>query len=130
MQQTKDTRSLGELFAELSRETNTLVRQEIALATAEMTRKATRVGKDVGFLLVGGAVIYAGFLAILAAVIILLAAVLPWWLAAFVVGGVVAGFGYFLVQKGRDALTHEDLTPRQTIETLKENAEWAKDQTR
>ena len=129
-QQAKESRSLGELFADLSRETTTLVRQEIALATAELTRKATRVGKDVGFLAVGGAVIYAGFLGIMAAVILALALVLPAWLSALIVGGVVAGIGYFLVQKGLGALTHEDLAPRETLETIKENAEWAKEQTK
>jgi xanthine/uracil permease len=129
MQQAKDTRSLGELFADLSRETTTLVRQEINLATTEMTHKATRVGKDVGFLAVGGAVIYAGFLALMAALILVLAHWLPWWFAAFIVGAVIAGVGYGLVQKGLDALKHEDLAPRQTVQTVKENVEWAKEQT-
>jgi len=130
MQQSKGEPSLGELLGDLMRETTTLVRQEIALATTEMTHKAGQVGKDVGFLAVGGAVLYAGFLAILAAIVIALATVLPWWLSALLVGLVVSGVGYFLVQKGRDALKHEKLAPRQTVETIKEGAEWAKDQTR
>lgn len=130
MQQSKDSRSLGELFGDLSRETTTLVRQEINLATTEMTQKATRVGKDVGFLAVGGAVIYAGFLAIMAAIIIVLSMVMPWWLSAFLVGAVVAAVGYYLVRQGLAALSHESLAPRQTMETLKENAEWAKEQTK
>jgi xanthine/uracil permease len=130
MEQSKDSRSLGELFADLSRETTTLVRQEINLATTEMTHKATRVGKDVGFLAVGGAVIYAGFLAIMAALIIVLAHWIPWWLSAFIVGAVIAGVGYGLVQRGLAALKHEELAPRETLQTVKENVEWAKDQTR
>jgi fatty acid desaturase len=121
--------TIGELFAELSRETTTLVRQEMKLATTELSHKASRVGKDVGVLAVGGAVIYAGFLAIIAAVIIVLAAVLPWWLSALIVGVVVAAVGGVLVQRGLDALKHEKLVPEQTIATLKENAEWAKEQT-
>jgi xanthine/uracil permease len=129
-QQSKDTRSLGELFADLSRETTTLVRQEIDLAKTEMTHKATRVGKDVGFLAVGGAVIYAGFLGIMAALIIVLANWLAWWLAALIVGIVILGIGYGLVQKGLGALKHEDLAPRETAQTVKENVEWAKEQTR
>ena len=129
-QQRKENLSLGELFAELSRESTTLVRQEIALAKTEMIQKASRVGKDIGFLLVGGAVVYAGFLAIMGAVILLLGALIPWWLAALLVGVIVAGIGYGLVQKGRDALTHEDLAPRQTLDELKESAEWAKEQTK
>ncbi len=130
MQQRKENLSLGELFAELSRETTTLVRQEIALAKTEMTQKATRLAKDVGFLVVGGAVIYAGFLAILAAIIVLLAGWIPAWLAALLVGVVVAGVGFGMVQKGRQALTHEDLAPRETVEQIRESAEWAKDQTK
>jgi len=131
MQQTRDERSLGELFAELTRETSTLVRQEVNLAKTEMTQKASEVGKDVGFLAAGGAVLYAGFLALLAAVILGLTGLgLPAWLAALVVGLVVGAVGVFLVQRGRDALRRTNLAPQQTIETLKEDTEWAKQQTR
>jgi xanthine/uracil permease len=130
-QQRGDDRSLGELFAELARETSTLVRQEVELAKTEMTHKASRVGKSVGMLAAGGAIAYAGLLAILAAIIIGLAALgVPWWLSALLVGLVVAAVGYLLVQKGRDALKQADLAPRQTIETLKEDAAWVKEQTR
>ena len=126
----KNDRSLGELFSELAQDTSTLVRQEMTLAKTEMSQKASRVGKDVGFLAAGGAVAYAGLLAILAAVIILLNDVMPLWLAALLVGLVVAAVGYFLVRRGLDALKREDFAPRQTMETLKEDQQWAKDQTR
>jgi Flp pilus assembly protein TadB len=130
MQQTKDDRSLGELFAELTRESSTLVRQEVNLAKTEMTQKASAVGKDLGFLAAGGAVLYAGFLALLAAVILALTGLgLPAWLAALLVGLVVGAVGVFLVQRGRDALRRTNLAPQQTIETLKEDTEWAKQQT-
>jgi len=128
--QGRDERSLGELFSTLAQDTSTLVRQEMALAKTEMSQKASRAGKDVGFLAAGGAVAYAGLLAILAGAIVLLGQVIPMWLSAILVGLVVAGVGYFLVRKGLDALKREDLTPRQTIETLKEDQQWAKDQTR
>jgi hypothetical protein len=124
-----DDRSLGELFSELSQETTTLIRQEVNLAKTEMSQKASRVGKDVGFMAAGGAVAYAGLLAIIAGVIALLALVIPLWLSALLVGVVVAAIGYFLVRRGLDALKQEDLAPRETIETLKEDKEWAKDQT-
>jgi hypothetical protein len=127
----EEDRSLGELFAELTRETRTLVRQEVNLAKSEMTQKASRIGKDVGFLAAGGAVAYAGFLAIVAGIIFVLAEIgLPLWLSALLVGVVVAVVGYLLVRKGLDALKREDPAPRQTMETLKEDKEWAKDQTR
>ena len=129
MQQSKDDRSLGELFAELARETSTLVRQEVTLAKTEMTDKATKAGKDVASMAVGGAVAYAGFLVILAALVLLLGEVMDTWLSAFIVGALVLLVGYFLIQRGREALKQEDLAPRQTMETLKEDAEWAKRQT-
>jgi Flp pilus assembly protein TadB len=127
--QSRDDRSLGELFSELSQETTTLIRQEVQLAKTEMSQKASQVGKDVGFLGAGGAVAYAGLLAIVAGVIALLGLVIPLWLSALLVGVVVAVIGYFLVRRGLDALKQEELAPRETIETLKEDKEWAKDQT-
>ena len=127
--QGRDDRSIGELFAELAQETATLVRQEVQLAKTEMSQKASRVGKDVGFLAAGGAVAYAGLLAIIAGVIFLLGLAIPLWLSALLVGIVVAIVGYFLVKKGLDALKQEDLAPQETINTLKEDKEWAKDQT-
>lgn len=129
MQTGQDDRSLGELFSELAQETSTLVRQEVELARVELSQKAARIGRDVASLLLGGAVAYAGFLAIMAAVIVLLAdAGLDWWLAALLVGIVVAGVGGALVARGRAALQNVDLAPSRTVETLKEDQEWAKEQ--
>jgi hypothetical protein len=128
--QGRDDRTLGELFSELAQETSTLVRQEVNLAKTEVSQKASRVGKDVGFLAAGGVVAYAGLLAILAGVIVLLGQVIPMWLSALLVGLVVGAVGYFLIKKGLDALKKEDVAPRQTIETLKEDGQWIKDQTK
>lgn len=130
MQQTRDEPSLGELFGELTRQMTALVRSEVQLATTEMSGKLSRLGRDVGFLVLGGAVAYAGFLALVAALVGLLALFVPWWLAALVVGLAIAGLGYWLVQRGLNALKQVDLAPRQTMETIKEDVEWAKEQTR
>ncbi len=129
MQQQKDERSIGELFGDLARDTGTLVRHEVALARTEITHTAARAGRDIGVLAIGGAVAYAGFLALVAAVIIGLAAAgLDWWLAALIVGVIIAGIGAVMVQRGLGALRQEHLVPRQTIETLKDDVEWAKEQ--
>ena len=128
--QGRDNRSLGELFAELAQETGKLVRQEVNLAKVEISQKASRAGRHVGVLAAGGAVAYAGLLAILAGVIILLNYVMPLWLSALLVGLVVAVVGYLLVRRALDALKREDFTPQQTMETLKEDKEWTRDQTR
>ncbi len=63
-----------------------------------------------------------------AAILALGEAGLPWWLSALIVGLVVAGVGYALVARARTALKQADLAPRQTVETLKDDREWAKEQ--
>src|SRR5438067_1120336 len=111
-----EDRSLGDLFADLGREISALVRQETTLAKAELSQKAARIGKDVGMLAAGGAVAYAGLLAIIAALVILIAdAGLAWWASALLVGVVVAALGGFLVWKGLAAMKQENLTPQQTL---------------
>lgn len=123
-----DSRSLGELFTDLSRETTMLVRQEVELAKKEMSQKAAQVGKDVGFLLAGAAVAYAGFLAIIAAIIIIVAHAIPWWISALLVGVVVAAIGGYLVMRGMNELKKSNLAPTQTLDSLKEDARWTTDQ--
>src|SRR5205085_6751030 len=94
----KDERSLGELLAELSRETGQLVRKEVELATTEMTAKARKAGSDAAMMAAGGALAHAGLLVILAAFVIGLAqlGVTP-WVSALIVGVVTILIGYVLV---------------------------------
>jgi xanthine/uracil permease len=127
--QSRDDRSIGELLSDLMRETTTLVRQEITLAKTEMTEKAAEAGRNVGALAVGGAVAYAGLLAIVAALVLILIKMgLSAWLSALIVGVVVAAIGGALVKKGLSSLKGQDMAPRKTIETFKEDAQWAKRQ--
>ena len=127
----RDERSLGELFGDLARELTTLLRQEVVLARTELGQTATRVGRDLGLLAVGGAVAYAGFLALIAALIIGLGQLgVEWWLAALIVGLVVAGAGALVVRRGLTALRREELVPQRTLETLREDAQLVKEQTR
>ena len=125
MARSQDERSLGELFAELSRETGVLVRKEVELATTEMTAKARTAAAHVGTISVGGALAHAGLLVLLAAFVIGLAqlGVTP-WLSALIVALATMGIGYALVSKGRTNLSRANLAPTQTIETLKETATW------
>ena len=122
-----DDRSLAELLAQLSQETAELVHREVRLAEAEMTQKAFRAGKNAGLLVIGGAMAYAGLLAVVAGMIMLLGRSRRPWLSAFLVGLSVAGAGSLLAVKGLDALRREGVIPRETVETLEENREWLKD---
>jgi O-antigen/teichoic acid export membrane protein len=92
-----------------------------------MSHKAANVGKDIGFLAAGVFVAYAGFLTLVAALVIVLAHALPWWVAALVVGIVVAGVGGYLVYQGLQNLKRTNLAPTETLETLKEDAAWTKE---
>jgi Putative Actinobacterial Holin-X, holin superfamily III len=126
-----DDRSLGQMFAELSRETRTLIQQEVQLAKTELTEKASRMSKGAAFLVGGGLVAYGGMLAIVAAIVLMLVAIgLPAWAAALLGGILVVGVGYLLIRSGLAALKPRHLTPRQTIETLKEDAQWLRSETR
>lgn len=123
-----ENRPLGDLFGDLASDMSSLVRQEVALAKVEITQKAKHVGRNVGYLVIGGAVAYAALLAIIAAIIMLLAKVVPDWGSALIVGVVVGAIGWLLIGKAMSALQDADLTPRETVETLKEDATWMKEQ--
>lgn len=120
--------SLGQLFADLSRETSVLVRKEVALAKTEMSQIATDAGKYVAFMLVGGLLAYAGLLAILAGIIVILGWAIDWWVAALLVGLLTAAIGGGLAKHGLDQLQRMDFKPEETIESLKEDKEWLKQQ--
>ena len=123
-----ENRPLGDLFGDLATDMSSLVRQEVTLAKLEITQKAKLVGRNVGYLVIGGAVAYAAVLAIIAALIMLLSRVIPDWGSALIVGAVVGLIGWLLIGKAMMTLQHADLTPRETVETLKEDATWMKEQ--
>jgi uncharacterized membrane protein SpoIIM required for sporulation len=125
----RDDRSLGQLFGDLTRQFGTLVRKEIELARTEMTTRATTIGRDAAMLGAGGALAYAALLVALIAVALLLIDIgLAPWLAFLLVAAIVGVLAAVLIQRGRAELQKAQLAPHQTIETLKEDAEWAKQQ--
>ena len=125
MQGRADDRSLGELFAELSRETGELVRKEIELAKTEMTAKAKTAGIQAGVVAAGGALVHAGLLVLLGAIVMALTSLgLPGWGAALIVSAAVMGAGYVMVTNGLARMRKTSVAPTQTMESLKENATW------
>jgi hypothetical protein len=125
-----DERSLGDLVTELARGTNTLVSKELQLAKVELTQKANHVGKSVGVIGAGAVLAHVGLTLVAAALAIALAAVIPLWLSALLVGGALVAAGGVMAKGGLAALRNVDPVPRQTVETLKEDALWAKEQVR
>jgi len=87
--------------------------------------------KGVVFMIGGGMLAYGGFLAVVAGIVLgLIATGLPAWLGALIAGVVLAGIGYVLINSGLTSLRPNELTPHQTIETLKEDAQWLRTQTK
>ena len=120
-----DDRSLGDLFAELSRETGVLVRKEVELATREMTTNLKQAGAQAGMVAAGGALAHAGLLVLLAMLVIALVQMgVTAWLAALIVGLLTVAIGYFMATKAIAKMRETTITPVQTMETMKENARW------
>jgi len=121
---------IGDLLKRLSQETTTLVRQELELAKAEMTEKGKKAGIGAG--LIGGAGV-AGLLALgalTACLIALLDTFMVLWLAALIITVVWAAIAGVLALQGRDRVQDAGpVVPEQTIETVKEDVQWAKTQT-
>lgn len=118
--------SLGELVGNLSRDMTTLVRQELQLARIEIKEELSRSSRAGGML---GGTAFAGYLAVVMVSFAIawgLAEVMPPGLAFLIVGIVYAAVGYGLYQRGREELKQVRPVPEQTIETLKEDAEWAR----
>jgi len=112
-------RPLGNLFSDLTHEIGTLVRDELRLASLEVGDKASRAARDLGMLILGGAVLYGGFLAAIFTLILLLDLGLhALWASALIVTIVVLALGYFLARGALDNLKKQDLTPRQTLRSI------------
>jgi hypothetical protein len=120
-------RPLGEVAGELTRDLSLLVRQEIELAKAEMKEKGRVAAPGLG--MIGGAGI-TGLMAagaLTAFLILVLSIFLPEWSSALIVGAVLAAVTYVLVKQGKERVQEAGSpVPEQTIETVKEDVEWAK----
>lgn len=118
---------MAALLRRLSDQTSLLVREEVALAKAELGEKARRAGRGAGMF--GGAGVFAlyGVGALTAAIILVLSLALASWLAAlivavvyFAIAGIAALAGKKQVEQATPAM------PEQTVETLKEDVRWTK----
>jgi uncharacterized membrane protein YqjE len=125
-------RPVGELLKQLSQETSTLVKQELDLAKAEMAEKGKKAGLGAGFI-GGGALLGLGAFGAFTTFLIALiqTAVNHTWLAALIVTAVYGAIAAVLALRGKDKIQEATPpAPEQTVETLKEDVEWARSQTR
>jgi len=121
-------RSMGDVLKDIIANVQEMVRSEVRLAKAELREEAGRSADSAKLMVIGGgmALLAAGF--VLTAVAQLLALVMPNWLATLIVGAVLGIAGAVLLAKGRAQFVIP--TPKKTIENVKENVQWMKDQTK
>jgi len=123
-------RSVASLLSDLARDFSLLIRQEVALAKAEASEKVGQLGMGIGMIAAGGFVAFAGLIVLMFAGVYALALVMEAWQAALIVGGVVTLLGLILVFVGKSKLSADKLTPQRTIQSIKDDARWAKEQVR
>ena len=121
--------SIGDLLKHLSEQTATLVRQELELAKAEMQQKGKRAGVGIGLIGGGGVLALAAVGALTATLILLLGEWMDAWIAALIVTVVYAAGAALLALRGKEKVSEATPPiPEETIETVKEDAQWAKTQ--
>jgi len=118
-----DGRSTRSLIRELMRQTSSLARKEIALATGEMRENLMEARRDATAITTGGVVLAGGYILLLAAAAALLAEVMAPWIAALIVGGIATLAGYMMVKGGMAKLRMRELKPRRTMDTMHRNAD-------
>jgi hypothetical protein len=138
-EQPRRSRPLTSLFKDLRDQTTTLIRQELALARAEMSEKAGIYGRNAGAIGAGAAILFAGVIVLLlAASAALYVGLVTWtgshflagWLAPLIVGGLGALIGYAMMRKGIRTIRGHSPAPRQTVQTLQEDEQWLRNRTR
>jgi uncharacterized membrane protein YqjE len=120
-------RPIGELLKELANETTTLVRQELDLAKAEMREKAGKAGPGFGMWGAAGVTALLALGSLTAFLILALDGAIANWLAALIVGLVYSAIAGVLYVRGKHRVEEAGSpVPEKTIETVKEDVQWAK----
>jgi hypothetical protein len=135
MDPSPQSRSLGSLFAALSRQLSTLFRRELALARAELSEKVREAGSGLALLAAGGMIILIGLFFIVQAVVFGIVALLDLWLPAEIavwLGPLLVGLaavlvGWALLSSGRGKLSAETLAMQRTADSLREDTALAKE---
>jgi hypothetical protein len=123
-------RSVAELFTDLSQQLSALLRQEALLARTEVSQRLQALARDALVLGVGAALGLAALMAATAALVLLLIQlnVMP-WIAAVLVAATLAIVAGVLVQSRVRAMRRRTVVPVETVETIKETAQWIKKET-
>jgi hypothetical protein len=122
-----DDKPLGELVQDLSRQTSTLIRQEMRLAQVELAEKGRHAGKGAGIFGGAGVVALYGVGALIAAAVLGLATVLEPWIAAAAIGAGLLLIAGVLALTGKKELDEAGPPkPEQTLDSVQRDIETVK----
>jgi uncharacterized membrane protein YqjE len=122
---------VGDLVKELSTQVSTLVRQEVELAKAEVGEKGKKAGVGAGMFGGAGAAALLMLGSLTAFLILVLDLAMPAWAAALIVTALWAVVAGLLALQGRKKMQEMGKPiPEKTIETVKEDVQWAKHPTK
>jgi uncharacterized membrane protein YqjE len=116
-----DGKSLRDLLRDLSQDSTTLMRQEYELFRTELHDRISHLQREVTLLGTGGLIAHVGLLALTAAIILALSLALPAWASALIVAVVYLVVGGILLAVGRQKLKEEELAPRESIHSMKQD---------
>jgi Flp pilus assembly protein TadB len=123
-----DDRSLGELVGELTRDFSQLMRQEVQLAKTELKEEAVKAGRAAGQLTAAAVAAHLCVLLASLAAAWAIGEALPVWAGLAIIAAVLGVVAAVLYSRGREQARQIDLVPEETVETLKEDAQWARAQ--
>jgi uncharacterized membrane protein YqjE len=116
---------LGDLIRQLAQDSAMLVRQEVALAKAELQANVKSVARDLTMVAVGGVIALIGAMVLILFLVLAVGDALDeYWLGALIVGLLFVIVGGLLAKSNLNKLKHESVAPALTIETLKEDKQW------
>jgi uncharacterized membrane protein YqjE len=123
-------RSLSDVLQDIIRNVQEIVRSEVRLAKTEIREEAVKAKSSMLLLGVGGVTALFAMLFLLVTIVYALALVMPSWAAALIVGTVLAVVASVVLMAGMKRFKQIHPTPERTVETIKENVEWAKQHTK
>ena len=121
-------RSLSDVVQDIIANLQQIIRSEMRLATVEIKEKTDQAKKPATTLAIGGVLGLYGVGFVLLASMYALSLVLAPWLAALIVGVVLAIVATILVGSGRKSLKKIQALPEKTVQSVKENVQWSKEQ--
>jgi uncharacterized membrane protein YqjE len=125
---TQNGRSVPEVLQDIVGNIQEIIRSEFRLAKAEVKEEGSKAAPPLTMIVVGAAIAFYALGFLIFTLVMGLATVMPTWLAALIVGAVLGLMALVMITTASKRLKQVNKVPERTIETMKENVQWAKNQ--